>query len=56
MSTEWSAGALVVDTDTGKTGRVMGSVGPYVQLRQPGGGREGTPTRAASVRPTKPKS
>lgn len=40
MKSEWARGALVVDTGTGRTGRVMGSVGPYLQLRPPGGGRE----------------
>lgn len=34
------AGALVVDRRSGKVGVVMGHVGPYVQLRPPGGGRE----------------
>nr|WP_329452914.1 hypothetical protein [Streptomyces sp. NBC_01724] len=33
-------GALVVDRRSGKVGVVMGHVGPYVQLRPPGGGRE----------------
>jgi hypothetical protein len=37
---ELRIGALVVDTATGKAGRVMGRVGPGVQLRPPGGGRE----------------
>ena len=40
MKSEWARGALVVDTETGRTGRVMGSEGPYLQLRPPGGGRE----------------
>lgn len=31
---------LVVDKRTGKVGRVMGSEGPRIQLRPPGGGRE----------------
>ncbi|MFZ3570615.1 hypothetical protein ACOKM5_27165 [Streptomyces sp. BH097] len=40
-------GALVVDEDTQRVGRVMGREGPYVQLRPPGGGREwdADPTR-----------
>ncbi|MFG2642424.1 hypothetical protein ACGFYP_15825 [Streptomyces sp. NPDC048370] len=33
-------GAYVVDTRDGRIGRVMGCVGPWVQLRPPGGGRE----------------
>ncbi|WTW81851.1 hypothetical protein OHA58_31665 [Streptomyces sp. NBC_00009] len=33
-------GSLVVDTATDKLGRIRGHVGPYVQLRAPGGGRE----------------
>ncbi|GAA2645533.1 hypothetical protein GCM10010307_50330 [Streptomyces vastus] len=33
-------GDTVEDTGTGKIGRVMGFVGPYVQLRPVGGGRE----------------
>ena len=33
-------GAHVVDTVTGRVGVVMGHVGPYVQLRPYGGGRE----------------
>jgi hypothetical protein len=40
VKSEWRTGALVVDTETGRTGRVMDSVGPYLQLRPPGGGRE----------------
>lgn len=36
----WETGALVVDTKRDKPGRVMGSEGPYVQLRPPGGGCE----------------
>jgi hypothetical protein len=31
---------IVKDTDSNKIGRVMGFVGPYVQLRPVGGGRE----------------
>ncbi|MFF9899326.1 hypothetical protein [Streptomyces longispororuber] len=31
---------LVVDTERARTGRVMGRVGGYLQLRPPGGGRE----------------
>ncbi|MER6316234.1 hypothetical protein ABT237_20975 [Streptomyces sp. NPDC001581] len=37
---EVMAGALVVDTRTDRVGIVMGNVGPYVQLRPPGGGTE----------------
>lgn len=37
---EPETGDLVYDTATRKVGRVMGHVGPYVQLRPPGGGRE----------------
>jgi len=33
-------GAYVVDTRSGRLGRVMGDEGPYVQLRPVGGGRE----------------
>lgn len=33
-------GTYAVDTRTGEVGRVMGHVGPYVQLRPVGGGRE----------------
>ncbi|MFH8606260.1 hypothetical protein ACH4D5_02035 [Streptomyces sp. NPDC018029] len=33
-------GAYVVDTRSGRVGRVMGHEGPYVQLRPYGGGRE----------------
>jgi hypothetical protein len=33
-------GTYAVDTRTGQVGRVMGHVGPYVQLRPFGGGRE----------------
>jgi hypothetical protein len=35
-----TVGSYVVDIRTGRVGRVMGHVGPYVQLRPPGGGRE----------------
>ncbi|MEV0599715.1 hypothetical protein AB0I82_10510 [Streptomyces sp. NPDC050315] len=35
-----AVGSYVVDTRTGKVGRVMGSEGPYLQLRPVGGGRE----------------
>jgi len=31
---------IVKDTDSNKVGRIMGFVGPYVQLRPLGGGRE----------------
>lgn len=34
------SGALAVDARDGRVGRVMGHVGPYVQLRPPGGGAE----------------
>ncbi|MEV0171721.1 hypothetical protein AB0I00_11470 [Streptomyces sp. NPDC050803] len=33
-------GSYVIDTRTGRIGIVMGHVGPYVQLRPYGGGRE----------------
>ncbi|MFF3317597.1 hypothetical protein ACFYV5_19105 [Streptomyces sp. NPDC003035] len=33
-------GAYVIDSRDGRMGRVMARVGPYVQLRPPGGGRE----------------
>ncbi|MFI2368251.1 hypothetical protein [Streptomyces sp. NPDC018833] len=33
-------GAYAVDIRDGRVGVVMGRVGPYVQLRPPGGGRE----------------
>ncbi|MEV7685498.1 hypothetical protein ACFW1F_13970 [Streptomyces bungoensis] len=33
-------GSCAVDTVTGRLGIVMGHVGPYVQLRPYGGGRE----------------
>ncbi|WP_455361187.1 hypothetical protein [Streptomyces sp. SYSU K21746] len=33
-------GSYAVDTRTGRLGTVMGHVGPYVQLRPIGGGRE----------------
>ncbi|MEU9319009.1 hypothetical protein [Streptomyces sp. NPDC048295] len=33
-------GSFAVDTRDGRVGRVMGSVGSYVQLRAPGGGAE----------------
>ncbi|MFF4095629.1 hypothetical protein ACFYYY_17640 [Streptomyces sp. NPDC001834] len=33
-------GTFAVDARDGRVGRVMGSVGPYVQLRAPGGGAE----------------
>ncbi|MBZ4019238.1 hypothetical protein [Streptomyces purpurogeneiscleroticus] len=35
-----AVGSYVVDTRTGKVGMVMGSEGPYLQLRPVGGGRE----------------
>ncbi|WP_372347126.1 hypothetical protein [Streptomyces sp. KL116D] len=37
---KFETGTLVVDTALKKLGKVMGSEGPYVQLRAPGGGRE----------------
>ncbi|GAA1286149.1 hypothetical protein GCM10009646_87530 [Streptomyces aureus] len=40
MTVKLEIGALVVDTATDKLGRIRGHVGPYVQLRAPGGGRE----------------
>jgi hypothetical protein len=33
-------GEFAIDSRDGRLGRVMGRVGPYVQLRPPGGGRE----------------
>ncbi|MCX5141872.1 MULTISPECIES: hypothetical protein [unclassified Streptomyces] len=33
-------GSFAVDVRDGRVGRVMGRVGPYVQLRPPGGGAE----------------
>ncbi|MEV3991132.1 hypothetical protein AB0J57_19705 [Streptomyces sp. NPDC049837] len=33
-------GSYVVDVRSGRVGRVMGHVGPYLQLRPVGGGRE----------------
>ncbi|MEU1087279.1 hypothetical protein ACFYPN_25520 [Streptomyces sp. NPDC005576] len=33
-------GSFAVDVRTGKVGRVMGQVGPNIQLRPPGGGLE----------------
>ncbi|MER5684665.1 hypothetical protein [Streptomyces sp. NPDC002205] len=33
-------GTYAVDARDGRVGRVMGRVGPYVQLRPPGGGAE----------------
>ncbi|WP_327709647.1 hypothetical protein OG912_14210 [Streptomyces sp. NBC_00464] len=33
-------GAFALDMRDGRVGRVMGRVGPYVQLRPPGGGAE----------------
>ncbi|KPI05530.1 hypothetical protein OK074_4449 [Actinobacteria bacterium OK074] len=33
-------GAYAMDTRTGRVGVVMGHVGPYIQLRPYGGGRE----------------
>ncbi|MGW0860026.1 hypothetical protein [Streptomyces sp. NPDC002690] len=46
-------GSFAVDARTGKVGRVMGRVGPNIQLRPPGGGTEwDCPTEA--VRPAPP--
>ncbi|WP_436738216.1 hypothetical protein [Streptomyces sp. BBFR102] len=36
----WVVGAFAVDVRDGRLGRVMGSEGPYIQLRPPGGGKE----------------
>jgi hypothetical protein len=36
----WNSGACVVDTRTGRVGRVMGHVGPYLRLRPLVGGQE----------------
>ncbi|GHG72601.1 hypothetical protein [Streptomyces griseocarneus] len=33
-------GTYVIDTRSGRMAQVMGTVGPRVQLRRPGGGRE----------------
>ncbi|MBT2525441.1 hypothetical protein ABZX62_21560 [Streptomyces flavidovirens] len=33
-------GEYAIDVRDGRMGRVMGRVGPYVQLRPPGGGKE----------------
>ncbi|MFJ6629869.1 hypothetical protein ACIQMR_00475 [Streptomyces sp. NPDC091376] len=35
-----AVGSYVIDTSSGRMGRVMGYEGPYVQLRPIGGGRE----------------
>ncbi|MFF9016397.1 hypothetical protein ACF09C_25935 [Streptomyces sp. NPDC014870] len=40
MNAGVNAGAYVVDARDGRIGRVTGFVGPCVQLRPPGGGRE----------------
>ncbi|MER6995086.1 hypothetical protein [Streptomyces sp. NPDC000410] len=40
MTTTPPVGAYVIDTDTGRVGRLMGYEGPYAQLRPLGGGRE----------------
>ncbi|MEU9951277.1 hypothetical protein [Streptomyces sp. NPDC047939] len=34
------SGSFAADARDGRVGRVMGRVGPYVQLRPPGGGAE----------------
>ncbi|HEY9329856.1 MAG TPA: hypothetical protein VIS09_16710 [Streptomyces sp.] len=46
-------GAFAVDERDGRVGRVMGWVGPYVQLRPPGGGAEWE-CPPDSVRPAPP--
>ncbi|MFD5427574.1 hypothetical protein [Streptomyces sp. NPDC127084] len=38
--TKPAVGSYVIDTITGRMGTVMGHLGPYVQLRPIGGGRE----------------
>ncbi|MBP5876750.1 hypothetical protein F3K37_20305 [Streptomyces sp. LBUM 1477] len=43
-------GALFEDTKAGRIGKVMGFVGPYVQMRPIGGGREWD-TRPGRLRP-----
>ncbi|MGH3312764.1 MAG: hypothetical protein ACRDP3_19650 [Streptomyces sp.] len=40
-------GSYAVDTRSNRVGRVMGSEGPYVQLRPPSGGREWDVPRSA---------
>jgi hypothetical protein len=54
VKSEWRTGALVVDTETGRTGRVMDRVGPYLQLRPREEGASGTPTPIACVLRTQP--
>lgn len=46
-------GSFAVDLRDGRVGRVMGRVGPYVQLRPPGGGAEWD-CPPDSVRPAPP--
>ncbi|MGW6564346.1 hypothetical protein [Streptomyces sp. NPDC054975] len=47
-----NVGAYVIDSRDGRIGRVMGCVGPCVQLRPPGGGREwGCPAELLSPAP-----
>ncbi|MFF5582733.1 hypothetical protein [Streptomyces hygroscopicus] len=36
----YPTGTYVVDQRRNRLGRVMGSEGPYIQLRPPGGGQE----------------
>ncbi|MFF0183580.1 hypothetical protein [Streptomyces sp. NPDC005244] len=50
MSAGMRVGALVVDTRLNRIGYVMDHVGPCVQLRPPGGGREWD-AKADAVRP-----
>lgn len=45
-------GSFAMDVRDGRVGRVMGRVGPYVQLRPPGGGAEwDCPPEAVRVAP-----
>lgn len=44
-------GSFALDVRDGRVGRVMGRVGPYVQLRPPGGARSGTARPMPSGRP-----
>ncbi|MQS06109.1 hypothetical protein [Streptomyces alkaliphilus] len=36
----WEIGTFAMDTRFDRVGKVMGHIGPYVQLRPPRGGRE----------------
>jgi hypothetical protein len=47
---EWAVGETVMDTSNARVGEVMGSEGPYVQLRPVGGGREWD-ARPTALRP-----